>query len=178
MKRLNYTKENWEKVIAGTKTATRRCHDKPRYSVGDVVVLTEPTQIVEFDVPYGFCLLYPWDNKRVWFHESEITNAEYFKINKWKNAYKQQPAMFMLESFARHFVRISEVRQEPLQDISDEDCIAEGIQILPYPAVNEYPRVAFESLWDSINGKKPGRRWADNPMVFAYGQEYLEGFKP
>ena len=72
------------------------------------------------------------------------------------------------------------VRVERVQDISPEDCIAEGIAPifktvddwsngtpLPDEVLDEEAVVAaFADLWDSINGKKPGRAWDDNPCVW------------
>jgi hypothetical protein len=82
-------------------------------------------------------------------------------------------------------VRITEIRREWLNDISPEDCLAEGIQKVP----NEWgtpwyqcpglkgewksARTAFRALWDSIY-KKPGMRWEDNPGVWALTIEVAE----
>lgn len=53
-------------------------------------------------------------------------------------------------------IRLTSIRKEQLQDITDADAKAEGVQ-----SVEEY-----RALWESINGKTPGARWADNPMVW------------
>ena len=82
-------------------------------------------------------------------------------------------------------ITITDIRFERLQDISDEDCMAEGIiehiaEIMPnYPPYTQYccgisevycdtPRQAFAKLIDKINGKGT---WASNPYVFVYDFE-------
>lgn len=41
------------------------------------------------------------------------------------------------------------------------DARAEGI------GYTQYPIAEFSSLWDSLNGDKPGHAWRDNPWVVA-----------
>lgn len=53
-------------------------------------------------------------------------------------------------------IRITAIRREPLQSISEADARAEGVESIE----------AYRALWDSINGKTKGARWADNPLVF------------
>ena len=88
--------------------------------------------------------------------------------------------MFVKADFMPHRIRITNIRVERLQDISDEDCIAEGI----YPKANgrwycydvvrrmgvSYdpypdPREAYAALIDKISGKGT---WESNPWVFVY----------
>jgi len=76
------------------------------------------------------------------------------------------------------------IRREWLLDISEEDCIAEGVFRVPEsPDWWEYPgsecwfvssREANSALWDSINTKK-GARWQDNPEAWALELEVVKG---
>jgi len=96
-------------------------------------------------------------------------------------------AMFMPRWAARDFVTLEDVRVERLQNISDEDAIAEGIRWyahddegghwevdVPKGTKNvesgllqtDDPIEAFAYLWDSINGKKVP--WKADPWVTAY----------
>jgi hypothetical protein len=45
-----------------------------------------------------------------------------------KNLYKWQNKLFMPQWAARYFIEITAVRCERLHDISDEDCLKEGIE--------------------------------------------------
>jgi hypothetical protein len=91
----------------------------------------------------------------------------------------RRTAMFMPKSMARTWLEITEVRVERLQDISEEDAIAEGIEPIHEGAkhlwrnystsMNEPgwfpdPRRSYQSLWDSINKKK--QPWSKNPWVW------------
>lgn len=88
--------------------------------------------------------------------------------------------MFVKADLMPHHIRITNIRVERLQNISDEDCIAEGI----YPKANgrwycydvvrrmgvSYdpypdPREAYAALIDKISGKGT---WESNPWVFVY----------
>jgi hypothetical protein len=86
-----------------------------------------------------------------------------------------KPSIFMPRAASRILLELTaDVRQEPLQEITPEDCEAEGItdwcRVLnpeddqPERALAEAKRIAYSSLWDSIN-TKPGTRWEDNPTV-------------
>lgn len=71
-------------------------------------------------------------------------------------------------------IRIKSIRPEHLQDINPADCIAEGITdtwIKPFDSYyckkpNHVLRGDFAKSWDSINGKRPGCSWLDNPQVW------------
>lgn len=77
---------------------------------------------------------------------------------------------------SRITLTVTDVRVERLQDISEDDAIAEGCHQqfgrvnAPFDPV-EYDGVTaaedFAALWDSINGDKPGRAWKDDPFVWA-----------
>lgn len=97
----------------------------------------------------------------------------------WKNI------MFVRADLMPHQIRITNVRVERLQDISDEDCIKEGvIEDAPgvqysYPTNIGYcgqypfgtPRSAFAALIDKISGKGT---WKRNPWVVVYQFELMK----
>ncbi len=80
-------------------------------------------------------------------------------------------SIFMPRWASRITLEITGVRVERLQEITAEDCIAEGIPSRGMEA-NGKPNVAstimyihdYEQLWDSINGKK--HPWKSNPWVW------------
>lgn len=95
-----------------------------------------------------------------------------FKYHKgWTNK------MFVLADLMPHRIRITDIKVERLQDISDVDAIKEGIYdandfmnpgaYTYFGSTNTYktPHAAFASLIDRINGKGT---WERNPWVYAY----------
>ena len=83
-----------------------------------------------------------------------------------------RPSIYMPRWASRITLLVKEVRAERLREISDNDCREEGIHSL---LANDgaYLRGAFGHLWDSINGKRPGCSWADNPWVAAISFEVM-----
>ena len=89
----------------------------------------------------------------------------------------------MPKKYARIWLEIVGVRVERVQDISDVDAMAEGVKSNICLASLEEPdyreeigyRYAFSVLWDSINGKKEGCSWADNPWVWIVEFKRVEG---
>jgi hypothetical protein len=98
---------------------------------------------------------------------------------------KLRPSMFIPRWASRITLVVTDVRVERLNDISAEDAIAEGAESLRVVCPGEPDRVlwkagaedfhchpspvaAFQALWDSINGDRPGCAWRDNPWVVAY----------
>lgn len=94
-----------------------------------------------------------------------------------------------------HQIRVTKVRIERLQDISDDDCLSEGIVVNEpkikggvksyYPCeylkscadkvgwgrVFDTPRKAYAELIDKVSGKGT---WESNPYVFVYDFELIK----
>lgn len=101
--------------------------------------------------------------------------------------------MFVRADLMPHHIRITDIRVEKLNDISKEDCLAEGIYPYYYYGdqienqrhgipPNGYsfdgigcfyqtPRVAYASLIDKVSGKGT---WDSNPFVFVYEFELVD----
>lgn len=79
------------------------------------------------------------------------------------------PAIYMPRWVSRITLEITNIRVERVQDISEGDAIAEGIQRSNSSTFNLMGpnRALFSELWDSINDK-PGKKcsWEDNPWVW------------
>lgn len=88
--------------------------------------------------------------------------------------------MFVKSYACKHHIKITNVKVERLQDISDEDCLKEGIihvstflgqKIYHTPHVNgsylstNVAQEAFAYLIDKVSGKCT---WERNPFVFVY----------
>lgn len=93
--------------------------------------------------------------------------------------------MFVKADFMPHRIRITNIRVERLQDISEEDCIAEGVwrddnvelegtTYWYHGLANSSfrtPQQAYASLIDRISGKGT---WESNPYVFVYDFELID----
>jgi hypothetical protein len=102
------------------------------------------------------------------------------KVTKWR------PAIHMPRCMSRVMLEVAGVRVEPVQDISEHDVVAEGVELPPCSYVgrcnsNRCPRHgarhwrrAWAALWDGINGKRPGCAWADDPWVWAVSFRRVE----
>jgi hypothetical protein len=85
---------------------------------------------------------------------------------KWGEWSKWRPSIFMPREAARIFLRVTNVRVERLQDISEDDARAEGVRAYgPNNCSGTSARIAFAELWDSINAKR-GYGWDTNPWVW------------
>ena len=91
---------------------------------------------------------------------------------RWCLQWKRTSPMFMPRWASRITLELTEVRVERLQDISEADCIAEGIERSGECNWRDYAdkhndftsaRRSYRSLWESING--PGS-WAANPWLW------------
>mgnify|MGYP001942693068 CR=1 FL=1 len=91
-----------------------------------------------------------------------------------------KPSIHMPKEAARIWLMVEEVRVERLQDISEEDAIAEGVEWVDTGSAISHgyrdymsrdlddlnyadPTDSFDSLWESINGEES---WEKNPWVW------------
>ena len=97
--------------------------------------------------------------------------------------------MFVKADLMPHHIRITEVKVERLQDISEADCLKEGIikytkdgtvfkydlsdrfEMFSWQDMKRSPREAFSALIDKVSGKG---MFASNPYVFAYEFELID----
>ena len=103
--------------------------------------------------------------------------------------------MFVKAEYMPHRIRITDIKVERLQDISDEDCLKEGVELEDWR--NEYkwgfytsffinartggqgsrsvwynfPQKAFGGLIDRISGRGT---WQSNPWVYVYTFELIK----
>lgn len=174
-------------VLSGRKTMTRRA--VPEWVERDAMVYAEGKS--EFTrVKFEYVLKHsPYkvgdvvaiqqayrDALKKYQWEDEYFEEMYEKSAGWTNK------MFVKAELMPHHIRITDVRVEMLQDISDEDCLREGILPITdmhditnyyFGESDEYytPRKAFAALIDKAGGRGT---WNNNPLVWAYSFELVD----
>lgn len=145
----------------------------PRYNIGEVVAIAQPYKdIVECLPMYSDAIL----------DEVGMPRKE-FKAG-WANK------MFVRAELLPRHIQFTDVKAERLQDISDKDCLREGIRY--YPSTDkrwandsgygyhipknglhlfDTPYKAFANLFERISGKGT---WESNPWVAAYSFELVD----
>ena len=175
-------------VLDGRKTMTRRISEdqirnsifcksgyesihgyeiKPKYKVGEVVAIAQSYESV--------------------YNEKGLETMDML-VSWLKNHKGWQNKLFVAAGYMIHHIRITDIKIERLQDISDEDCLKEGIVrqevisdespfLYAYDAFlngdNKYfasrwfktPKEAFAVLIGKVSGKGV---WESNPYVFVY----------
>lgn len=76
---------------------------------------------------------------------------------------KCRPSIHMPRWASRITLEITGVRVERLNEISEEDALAEGVDTTCDDLGRYCPVIAFQNLWESINGSDS---WAANPWVW------------
>ena len=105
----------------------------------------------------------------------------------WKQTPGWTNKMFVKANLMPHRIEIERLRVERLQDISEEDCLKEGIyedggddSFIPHYFYNYYnsnsdgfktPQLAYAHLIDKINGKGT---WNSNLFVLAYDYKLIK----
>ena len=186
-------------VLEGRKTQTRRTFLKPgeenllhgitseylisvksRYKVGETIAIAQSYKDIHAEILRE---VGDWDLKKEFLQSKGYTDK-----------------MFVRAENMPHTIRITNIRVERLQDISDEDCLKEGIcrsdikntlwGVAPIRGEGEFgttyehsvlgcgpwhlfPSVkrAYASLINRISGKDT---WASNPYVFVYDFELIK----
>lgn len=139
-------------------------HYKTKYKVGEVVAVAQSYEAAGFDP--GYC----------------IEGGQFAQKHAgWHNK------MFVKPALMSHRIRITGIKCERLQDITDEDCMKEGIFEEPFPFGEGYcfdpifprchktnfntPREAFAVLIDKVSGRGT---WKSNPWVVVYEFELVK----
>lgn len=160
-------------ILDGRKTQTRRIvKDKAGAFTGDET----PGWWNMIKCPHGA----PGD--RLWVKETVRwtggPRAEYVAdgapcvIDTWPWKLNPLPSMYMPRGASRLTLEVTAVRCERLQDITEDDIVAEGCTVDVVAKMTGIPwsslptlHVAWREAWDSINGKRAP--WSNNPWVWA-----------
>ena len=174
-------------VLRGDKTMTRRISDypapakyQPKYEVGEEVAIAQS---------------YKNDDVLTYnaYNEDGTAREDGFQRHKemlGSKGYRNK--MFVKADLMPHHIRITDLWFERLQNISDDDCLKEGIHVHnPEPGNPNFigyaydatpgtnvkrwwfhtPREAFAALINRVSGP---HTWDGNPWVIAYTFELVD----
>lgn len=148
---------------------------KSFYAVGEIVAIAQPYKDIV-------------DNH--YFQEQCLANETDAVLTRFEAGWNNK--MYVKSYYMPHHIRITDIKVERLQDISEEDCLKEGIQeYFPYIDRNPNDNVrtfqyfkdgkihhrispaskCFAHLIDDISGKGT---WERNPWVMAYTFELVK----
>jgi hypothetical protein len=172
-----FSTEMVKAILEGRKTQTRRIVKKQPHGAGEWArqlaswLFPNVNPYIKLKCPYG----QPGD--RLWVRETFLIEHSCHKnFYEYRADYSDtialdviwRPSIFMPREACRLMLEVTDVRVERLQDITEEDAIAEGtVRIHRYKTmVWEY-----ETLWESINGKGS---WDKNPWVWVIEFKKIE----
>jgi hypothetical protein len=177
-------------LLAGTKTQTRRALKMPegaidaifqqdglwwtgdaltgekdgdipiRIKIGDRLWVREAWKPIPVDRPGGYFVEgSPFYGREIYYRCDG--NCPLWADGPWK------PSIHLHRKNSRLTLTVTDVRVQRLQDISEEDAIAEGVATFAEGRTMRSISDAeiYRLLWEEING--PGS-WASNPWVVAY----------
>ena len=180
-------------VIAGTKTTTRRVDKKLNHPlVTDIsewgiddkgkcyLVITYSTGLTEdvyppYQIGEEIAIAQP-------YKDICLTDPIFFEGMRKEAGWSNK--MFVAAEYMPHRIRITDIKVERLQDISEEDAMKEGVEkwmdgyivtgIMERHGQNnawfKSPRDAFFRLFTKLCGYKA---WNSNPWVYAYTFELV-----
>lgn len=208
MKPIIFNAEMVRAILAGRKTQTQRVikqvDDLDEFTQlqsdvdrTDAVFQDKLLEIAGVDA--SFRIKFPYDTvgKQLWIRETWATDKQFDSVKpseipkhladiwyaargaKPEWAGRTRPSIFMPWVFSRITLKITDVRVQRVQDVSGEDCIAEGATSLAElnlglqrsnpTSFHEQNRLVarrkFARLWDAINAKR-GYGWEANPWVW------------
>lgn len=136
----------------------------PKYKVGEVCAIAQSYETI--------------------YHEQGLETLDML-VSNWKYSKGWRNRILVRADFMPHHIRITNIKIERLQNISDEDCFKEGIfkwdagqKDIPFysfhnadiPDYND-SRDAFAELIDKVSGKGT---WVSNPYAFVYEFELID----
>ena len=167
----------------------------PKYNVGEVVAVAQSYK----DMNAYYSAAYQRQHSIHGMTVDALDCVPDEDIKKWfkiRDEFKDKASwnnkMFVKPEYMPHQIRITDVRVEKLQDISDEDCLREGIvkdncktYFNGYTvkfSLDQYgnmlssnwfktPREAFAHLINKVSRKDV---WSENPYVFVYDFELVK----
>lgn len=131
---------------------------RPPYQPGDILYVRETWGNYSYDDPesnatyFMYRADFPDDAKGYWYEPEHIHFCDF---PRWR------PSIHMPKEAARLFLRVTKVRVEQLQDITEEEAMAEGIwQVKTWPDIGRFTYKANHAM---------GRVWSTARDCFRWG---------
>lgn len=184
--------KNWEddfvlRVKNMSETERKECFNyllnHPKYKVGEIVAVAQSYK----DVDSYYSAAYQRQHSIHGMTVDALDCVPNEDIKKWfknRNDFKDKASwnnkMFVKSELMPHQICITNVKIEQLQDISEEDCLKEGLEwdgvahkyYVNYDKTNgskiyfkASPKESYAELIDKVSGKGT---WESNPYVFVY----------
>ncbi len=144
----------------------------PKYGVDEIVAVAQRYSTIAAGHPDVDTFLF------------QVAKAHKISLESVQDLAGWNNKMFAKAELMPHQIRITRIKCERLQDISDADCLKEGIRY--FPEINKFyfedirreegfyfdnPREAFAALIDKVSGRGT---WASNPWVVVYEFDLLK----
>ena len=188
-------------VLEGRKTMTRRICKDQQWSKSDILALnydkltlmTPPNYLINEVV--AIAQSYKDIGERGFVQEKPTQGDEHIRFGNgggvefvWaENHAGYNNKMFVKAELMPHHIKITNIRVKHLQEISNEDCLREGVfecedgysrtygidhyEEFVHDWLYNTPREAFAALIDKVSGKGT---WDSNPMVWVYEFELVD----
>lgn len=166
-----------EDGVKRTRRSLVACAEcKPPYQPGDVLYVRETWGICGFDDDaMAMSVTYKADDSCA---EIKLSEGKYQKYYDGMSESEPDwhPSIFMPKEAARLFLRVTSIKTEKLQDITNAGALAEGcdgsLSVAPY----DFSVEKFETVWDSTVKKSDIDRygWGANPWVWVINFERCE----
>lgn len=167
----------------------RFIEDWCKYKIGDILWVRETFAVHEGSVQGSYAYS---EGEKVkypphFLDKKGIKRCIDFKAEYPKASLKWKPSIFMPKEACRIFLKLTSIRIEKLNDISEADAISEGIERWTEERMKSKPTHykvyyqnckpedlcsytscpidSYETLWQKINGEKS---WEENPFVWVY----------
>lgn len=175
-------------VIMSWEAENVKC---PYGNVGDIIWVKENFWAYGKWVQDGKKKIFAYygDKHHVKFGASKPANQISFSPDVYD--WHKRPSLFLFREDARIFLEIKNIRVERVQDIPEQDAMAEAaFPMIFHQSTERFEdidplhvfydrapakfRTGFEFLWNKINGKRAS--WESNPFVFVVEFKHLKNY--
>ena len=137
----------------------------PKYQVGEIVAVAQAYKHIVYNH---------------YFQEQCLANETDAVLTRFDAGWDNK--MFVKSYYMPHHIRITDIKIERLQDISEENCLKEGVFQSSWNRFYKYTfthskknyhteKEAFAVLIDKVSGKGT---WERNPWVFVYSFQLID----